>query len=377
MRLFLAETKKVLLGLPFIIYFVILLVFHITQYGQEVHLVSPPVPGAESYGMIAKENPEVIIPTAIGNLQWEYEQNTYIAYPFSFYKEVHLNEKQQANMKELMEQLHNEMDYKQFSQVMGEIDTLIGGKSSYEQTNLASNFGRVEKSYEEALAEYQLIKDEDKFSNAYARYFADYTGIILLILPIFIITALSLKDQSAGINALIYSRKISSFKLITTRFFAVIFATIVPVLLLAIYETKRVMLLYPTESLDLFAFIKHVFVWLLPTILVVVAFGFLVTEWSGTILAIVLQFALFFLSLSVGMSQMTGGYSLGLIALRHNIIGNTGLYQAHLQDLWINRISYTVLAFVLLALTVKLYEAKRKGMRTVYERLQDVFNARH
>ncbi|WP_168214677.1 hypothetical protein [Lysinibacillus sp. S2017] len=177
-------------------------------------------------------------------------------------------------------------------------------------------------------------------------------------------------------TTVIYSRSISSFQLVMTRFLAVVCATILPVLFVAIYETYRVVSLYPNELLDYFAFVEHAFIWLLPTILVVVAFGFFVTEWSGTILAIVLQFALFFVTMSIGLQQMEGGYSLGLIALRHNIIGNTQVYVDHLQALWINRVSYTALAFVLLGLTIGLYEQKRKGMRTAYEWIQHVLHAR-
>lgn len=376
MRLFLAESKKVLLSLPFIIYVVILLAFHFTQYGDGLEKVLPPVEGEESYGVIVKEIPEVIIPTAIEHLQREYEQNTYITYPFSFYKEVHLTEEKQLQINSLMGKLHEGMEYQQFEQMMAKVDALIGGKSSYSKQALVENFGRVDKTYKEALAEYTLIKEKDHFTNAYARYFADYTGIILLILPIFMITALSLKDQRAGVTSVLYSRSISSLQSVSTRFLAVVCATFLPVLLIAFYETYRVVSFYPNEVLDHFAFVEHAFTWLLPTILVVVAFGFLVTEWSGTILAIVLQLVLFFLTMSVGLHQMDGGYSLGLIALRHNIIGNTQEYLECLQALWMNRASYTALAFVLLGLTVVLYERKRKGMRTAYEWIQHILHAR-
>lgn len=376
MRLFLAECKKVICSLPFVIFIVILLAFHFTQYGQEVAKVEPPKEGEESYGFTAKKVPEVIIPMALESLQREFEQNTYIAYPFSFYKEVHLTDEQQEKMKNFMGKVHVNMDYGAFEMLMEQADALIGGKSSYAKNALVENFGLVDKTYEDVLAEYELIKQEDQFTNAYARYFADYTGIILLILPIFMIVALSLKDQLAGATDLIYSRNISSRRLVITRYLAVVIMVFLPVLLLAVYETYRVVAMYPGEILDYFAFVKHAFLWLLPTILVVVAFGYFVTEWSGTILAIVLQFALFFMSMSIGMQQMDGGYSLGLIALRHNIIGNTQVYMDHLQALWVNRLSYSMVAIVLLGITIWIYEQKRKGMRTAYEWIKHVLHAR-
>lgn len=376
MRLFLAECKKVVFSLAFVVFITILLAFHFTQYGQEVDKVVPPKPNEESYGFVAKKVPEVIVPAATDYLQREFDQNTYIAYPFSFYKEVHLTDEQQQKMRQLMHKLQSGMDYEAFEVVMQKVDALIGGKSSYTENALVQNFGLIDKTYEDALAEYELIKTEDRFTNAYARYFADYTGIILLILPIFIVVAFSLKDQIAGATGLFYSREISTTKLVMTRYVAVVTTVFIPVLLLALFETYRVIKMYPGEALDYDAFIVHAFMWLLPTILVVVALGYLLTEWSGTIVAILVQFALFFISMSIGMQHMFGGYKGWMISLRHNVIGNTQVYMDNVQTLLMNRLCYMVLAFAFIAVTIWVYEQKRKGMRTAYEWFKHILHTR-
>ena len=63
--------------------------------------------------------------------------------------------------------------------------------------------------------------------------FCDYIGIILSILPVFIAVAVCLKDRRAKMNDLIYARKISSFKLILSRYFAIIIAVMLPTVILA------------------------------------------------------------------------------------------------------------------------------------------------
>lgn len=284
-----------------------------------------------------------------------------------------LQPSQNVSLQSTIQQELNGIDTEIILQVF---ENLFANALRYAQSEISVQVVEDEQFLTITIEDDGLGFSNDALTNAYARYFADYTGIILLILPIFMITALSLKDQRAGVTSVLYSRSISSFQSVSTRFLAVVCATFLPVLLIAFYETYRVFSFYPNEVLDHFAFVEHAFTWLLPTILVVVAFGFLVTECSGTILAIVLQLVLFFLTMSVGLHQMDGGYSLGLIALRHNIIGNTQEYLECLPALWMNRASYTALAFVLLSLTVVLYERKRKGMRTAYEWIQHILHAR-
>lgn len=376
MKLFLVELKKVLFSLPFVIFLIVLVGFHVTQYGQEVEKIEPPTPGLEEYGFKQEEVPGIIIPTAIEQLKREFEQNSYVAYPFSFYKEVHLNDTDKKEMQQILQSLRTEMNYEAFVKAMKKADELIGGKSSYATDALIKNFGNVEKTYEDVVAEYNLIKVEDNFSSAYARYFADYTGLMLLILPIFIAVAISIKDQTSQTAELIYSRSISSVKIIGTRFLALVCAVFIPVLLLATFETYRLTTILSNEQLNHFAFFTYSFGWLLPTVLFVVALGLLITEWSGTILAVAVQMFLFFLSISIGLQELMGGYKGWMISIRHNTIGNTAVFLENMNILLINRLVYTALAILLLGLTMVVYEKKRKGMRTGYECLKQFIQNR-
>ncbi len=376
MKLFLVELKKVLLSLPFIIFVVVLLGFHFTQYGQEVEKLVPPEQGLDEYGFKQEEIPAIIIPAAIDMLVREFEQNSYVAYPFGFYKEVHLNDNDKKEMQQIIDSLDTDMNYEAFVKKMEQADQLIGGKSSYAVDALVRNFGFVEMTYEEALEEYNLVKNEDRFSNAYARYFADYTGLILMIVPIFMAVAISLKDQTARVADLIFSRAISSTKLMMTRFFALVLAIFTPVLVLAAIETYRLTTIYPNEPLNHLAFFSYSVGWLLPTVLFVVALGLFLTEWTGTILAVFIQIVLFFLSASVGLHQMMGGYKGWMLSIRHNTIGNTQVFLDNINTLLINRLVFTAVAAILLGLTIVVYEKKRKGMRTSYEWLKQCIQNR-
>lgn len=373
MRLFVSESKKVIFSIPYIIFVIALFFFNYTQYQQDFEVISKPQPGLDDYGYTQKEIPEVIMPAAIENLQAEYVNNTYVAYPFGFYKQVHLNEEEQQDMRTILETLSLKNSYKAFLKKMKKVDQVIGGGSSYNEKYLVSTFGTVPKTYEDTLQEYNVIKTKDQFSGAYARLFVDYLGIILALIPVFIAVTVSLKDQMNGAEDLIYSRAISSVHLIGTRYIAMITAMFAPVLVLALYETYRVYELYPNENLNPFAFLTYSVGWLLPTILFVTALGFALTEWTGTPIAIAIQFVLFFISLYVGLMQMGGGYGNFMLAVRHNELGNTQAFLDNVDTLLVNRLTYVVLAISLVLLTVWIYEKKRKGMRTGYAWLKQLF----
>lgn len=68
---------------------------------------------------------------------------------------------------------------------MGKVSRILGPGSSYTKDRIKDN-GMVEKTYEDALAEYEDLMEKDGFTGGYARMFCDYMGIILGILPVFV-----------------------------------------------------------------------------------------------------------------------------------------------------------------------------------------------
>jgi hypothetical protein len=260
--------------------------------------------------------------------------------------------------------IRQDLTYEQFHALMRQADSLIGGGSKYGDTYL-SRFGGVPKTYEDALKEYNDIVVKDRITGAYARYFCDYLGIVLSIFPVFLAVANGMKDRRAQMCELVYSRKISSAKIVLTRYSALLITMFLPVILLAIYATIQTAAGYPGFTLDLSAFVKYSICWLLPTVMVSTAIGVFITELTNTPLAIVVQGIWWFLGLTTGIRHIGGGYGWDLIP-RHNVVGNTQVYLDSFFILLRNRIGYAIFASILILITIWVYERKRKGKGNAY-----------
>lgn len=363
--LFLKETKKIVLSIPFFL-FLFSVIFLLKTQGvlrfSASDVITMPKPG-ETYGMQNKELPEIIMPAAIARLLMEFETNSYTAYPIGFYKTVRLEEEEQKQMADILAELTEteHMPYEQFKACMHAADALIGGGSYYSDTRLVSTFGKVPVTYEEALAEYEWNKNTDHFTGAYARLFCDYIEILLSILPVFLTAFLCLKDRRAGIRELVCVRNISSWKLIFTRFLAVITAVMFPTIILAYISNSSVWGLYEGMALDYLAPLTYALGWLLPSVLVSAAVGMFFSELTATPVAIAIQGIWWFVDLNAGSARMHGSYALFQLSPRHNALGNTQVFVDGFPVLAANRLFFTGMALVLVIASVMVYEQKRRG----------------
>ncbi len=183
-------------------------------------------------------------------------------------------------------------------------------------------------------------------------------------MPVFIAVTLFLMDKN--VQEVLYDRRVSSFKFICCRYLALIVLEIIPVLILGMITNIKI-LRYSIEAnitIDNLAFIKYTFGWLLPTLLVSTAIGLLFTILTDTPIAIIVQAIWWFFDVSIIEKNIYGDYR-GLIP-RHNILGNNDFFNAHFTDLLVNRLSYTILAFVLVILSIIILEYKRKGRLNFY-----------
>lgn len=436
MSLFFKECKKVILSIPYFIFAVVFIGFLLSQGLNRLNPVEKPVPGS-SYGTKSADVPEIIMPAAIDSLYQNFISNEFTAYPIGFYKNVKLNEQKQEQMANILSELtgipaeeilnasveqqngiefqhtgENSIEiesggitenpdgsftvspdteeetpsfnvspapglsYERFKELMNEADKLLGGGSDYGETYRTDRFGRVPVTYEEALAEYNDILTLDKVSGSYARYFCDYGGIMLGILPVFLAVSVGLKDRRSGVRDLIYARRASSIKIVCTRYFAMVFCCFLPVLLFASYLTKEIFSINPGLSIDSTAVFRYALGWLLPTLMTSLAVGVFFTELTDTPIAILIQGAWFFCNLFGSLGRMSGGgYSMDLIP-RHNTIGNTREYFESFGFLVFNRVFYTILALLLVMLAVFLYEQKRRGKYHGIDAVAKIFRRR-
>lgn len=384
------EIKKTAISITFFVFIIALLAM---PFSQDVlnfsnhDVITAPKQG-EDYGIQQKEVPELIMPAAFNSLYNEFTANEYIAYPIGFYKNVKLNETDKEKMAEIISTLSgvpvndlltsansievtlsDDISYEEFKECMKQADDLIGGGSNYTENNLL-NYSYVAITYEEAVTNYNLIVNEDKFTGAYARLFCDYVGIILSILPVFIAVAICLKDKRAKMNDLIYVRKTSSFKLILSRYFAIVISVMFPTVILAYISNNTVWGQYSGIALDYLAPLKYALGWLMPSVMIATAIGMFFTELTGTPIAIAIQALWWFIDLNVGVGRLRGVHTLFELTPRHNSLGNTQIFLDEFHTLVANRLMIAGTALLLVAVTVIIYEQKRRGKFSGYREIK-------
>jgi len=417
--LFGKELKKALFSIPCLLLLAVTFLFYCTQLGDSLDAfkrITPPPPGQESYGIMPSDDPALIMPVALSDLYGNFVFNSYSTYPWGFIRHVKLGSEDVEKMAGILGELSGNtteemlarvgtdayrdgeitmvmgengelthsvpqpseensvspaggLTYERFAELMGEADSLLGGGSSYAPERL-SGFGKRDKTYEEALAEYEASKEIDRFTGAHARLFADYMTIFAAWLPAFLMVSECLRDRRAKAREIIWARKISSLKLTACRYFPVVLLSMAPVLVLAGIDTVRAAGLYAGETIDLLAYFKYALGWILPTVLFSAAAGMFFTELTDTPIGLLLILAAWVIDLNRGMLQMDGGYGGFLLIPRHNSLIGAQTFAGNFSALLANRLFYTALALALAAASALILEQKRKGAFTSYDTLK-------
>lgn len=403
--LFWKECKKVVCSLTFLLYVAVVVGMYGTQFAGVLNEpMDRPKAGAEWYGTKEAEIPEVIMGGATESLVEEYVRGSYDTYPHMFYKQVKLKEKDSVKIAAIIEKLtgltqedlngfanyepggyYSSMDengkqvmyyrppvlpdyelsaevtYERFKELMEEAETVIGKGSSYAEDKLLRDFGYVEMTYEDAVEEYEELMKDDNLSKSYLRLFCDYAGIDLAIMPVFVCVVLWQSDKRSRMEALIYSRKCSSVKLVLTRYLALVCCMAAPVLLTLLHTVVSIGGLYTDNTLSFAGAIGDALLWLLPSIMTVTAAGAFLTELSSPLIAIFVQGAWWYLALE--STELVGDITRYALIIRHNSKAKLALFEAQYGDFIWNRWFYVGISIMLLGLTVLLYEWKRRGNR--------------
>lgn len=384
--MFLALLKKecscYLRSVTYFVYLAVIILFYHAQMGGFA-AVEKPVPGYEDYGFVRTTEPDVIMQNRLGWLFLEYLRGTYVTYPVGFYKEVRLDDREQEEVRQILLRLtgldekqlealgkgeadesvslkvREGLSFEEFSLEMKKLCEMLGAGSEYSGGKL--NYVKIPATYEQALAAYESLIGEDRVTNAYARLFCDYMGILLAILPVFLAVTRALRDRKAQAQQVIYMAKAGSKTLVVARFLAAVLVTVLPVFLLgcmqmmqAIYYAKSIHSVY-----DPFAYVRYIGFWLLPTILVSLSVGFFLTELTDSAIAVFVQGIWWFTSV-MSAQDLVGGVGWNLIP-RFNAVGEFSIYERMKGQLFQNRLVYTGLALMLMILMVLIFDRKRKG----------------
>lgn len=279
LTLFGKECRQTAKSLIFYLILLILVFFYTSQMGALEPLQKPEQGETESYGMRPSDDPQAIMEATLGLLVTEYEANCYTAYPVGFYKEVVLTEEKQEKIHQILTEctgmdsgyedlvtapetqqlgdgsfmvvpgssatvpVADTLTYDRFLELMGQVNDLLGGGSSYDPETVNQN-AMEPMTYEEALAEYEASLTQDKVTRGYARLFCDYMGLMLGLLPVFPAVVRVLRDKRAGASQVIYARSVSSWSIVLSRWLASVGMLLLPVLLLGIMPAMQLSLIH-------------------------------------------------------------------------------------------------------------------------------------
>lgn len=391
-----------------------------TDIGFERPLLSKPSKKDDYFGSkVSEDNPEAIMTGVTRALLSEYEANSYATYPLGYYKAITLSGDEQKQVLGILceitglteEELKNlpddyfpavigtiisfdamnvdkdgnlnmemgsgtdtksednkyahfvsQVTYEHFKELMRKMEAIIGEKGSqYSPEMMITYFGMSEMTYEEALEEYNQTINQDKVTDGFARLFCDYMGLALGLYPVFLVVIIWMKDRMSNATELIYSRNISSTKLLLSRYLAGITMVLIPVLLLSL-ESLVPLISFGAKNgiqIDCFAYIKYIVWWLLPEVMVVCAIGMFFTLLTDSPIAIVLQFLWWMVD--KGATGLSGDTKLTTLMIRHNTLRGYETIQEDLQIIWMNRLLMAGIGILFVVLSIWVLTSKRKG----------------
>lgn len=242
------------------------------------------------------------------------------------------------------------------------MENIIGEKGSqYSTEMMITYFGMSEMTYEEACEEYNQTINQDKVTGGFARLFCDYMGLVLGLYPIFLVVAIWLKDGKGNAAEVIYSRKISSVRLVVLRYLASITMILIPVLLLSL-ESLIPLISFGAENaiqVDYFAYMKYILWWLLPEVMAVCAIGIFFTLLTDSPIAIAVQFLWWMVD--KGVTGLSGDTKLTTLMIRHNTLRGYEIIKGQFQMICMNRLLMAGIGILFVILSIWVLSFKRKG----------------
>ena len=388
--------------------------------GFERPLLAEPSEEDDYFGnKVSEDNPEAIMTGVTRALLSEYENNSYATYPLGYYKAITLSGDEQKQVLGILceitglteEELKNlpddyfpavtgtiisfdamsvdedgnlnmemgnstdieseddkythfvsQVTYEHFKELMQEMEAIIGETGSqYSPEMMITYFGMSEMTYEEAQEEYSQTINQDKVTGGFARLFCDYMGLELGLYPIFLVVIIWMKDHMSNAMELIYSREVSSTKLVVSRYLASITMILISILLLS-FESLVPLISFGAENgiqVDDFAYIKYILWWLLPEVMVVCAIGIFFTLLTDSPIAIVFQFLWWMVD--KGVTGLSGDTKLTTLMIRHNTLRGYEIVQEDLQIICMNRLLMAGIGILFVVLSIWVLTSKRKG----------------
>lgn len=401
MKLFLMECGKTARGILYWLFVLVLFFAGVRPLDETVeselrqkddpssvfYTAADGVYARDSGGLTDREIQENMMAGAVARLLESYQKNAYEYYPFGYVKTKTLSEEGQRVILSYLEELTGmgEEAINGAAEESGEEEFRISGGGAYVlepgQGSMAGNGQYViepgdwkytENSAEIAEAEFY---EDDHVTGAFARYYCDSISLVVLGLPALVMVELMMKDKNRRMQALVYPRTVLGARLVCTRFAAAVCMVMVPVLIFPARSLVTLVRFCKETGIqpDVFAFVKYALLWILPTVMLVMAMGLFLTilteNYSG-----ILFTGLLWLTGRPSMGKIAGGnYSLFDLIIRHNTLKGYGRMTENLPMLALNRAVISGMALLFVALAIIVYETRRKGVG-IFEK-RKFFNA--
>ena len=258
-----------------------------------------------------------------------------------------------------------EVAFDRFREIMGAVDGMIGRNSYFSQKMLELYYcGNDMDESPVTEQQHREFYEGDHVTGAFARYYCDSISLVVLGLPALVVIELMMKDKNRKMQALVYPRAVLGIRLVCIRFAASVCVVMLPVLILPIKSLVKLVRFCMEAGVqpDVFAFTKYALLWILPTVLLVMAVGMFLTilteNYSGILVS-----GLLWLAGRPSIGKIAGGnYDLFDLIIRHNTLRGHGRMMESFRMLVLNRAVISGMALLLVALSVVVYEERRKGV---------------
>ncbi len=270
-----------------------------------------------------------------------------------------------AGVSQNQESGFDKVTFERFQEIMGAVDAMIGRNSYFSQEMLTLYYcGNDMEESHVTERQHREFYEGDRVTGAFARYYCDSISLVVLGLPALVAIELMMRDKRRKMQALVYPRTVPGTRLVCTRFAASVCMVMLPLLIFPI-KSLAALVQFCMEAgaqPDVFAFAKYVLLWILPTVLLVMAIGLFLTILTENYAGVLID-GLLWLAGRPSIGKIAGGkYDLFDLIIRHNTLKGYGRMMENIHMLVLNRVFISGMAFVLLAFSVVIYEARRKGV---------------
>jgi hypothetical protein len=375
------EIRMILRSLVFYVFILVACFFYFTEYAAEQTWseLRPPVmtepqnmgiPEHPYYGWKLPENASELATQIRKEIGWDLEGGSTTKLRIGFPLESKLDKQEKAALTEAASKLDiilkdsDKYTMDDVYKVADDLNKQLGGNSMFKRgmsefSFAIENYDEAVKAQEQTLARYNEVVEAGELLPGAARYFSDYLSLSAGMFPVFLSAFVLLRDRSSRMSELIYSRRVSSWTYVGSKFIALGIMLSLIYLVLAVvggWQTANALELKGQTAETIFLFLGYTAWWLLPTVWASIAFGMFGSMlFRRGIVPIALQIVWWFIS----ALPLMGSYGLYKLIIRFNTPRDADLYKGWVDEIAINRSFYILLAVLLAAGTALLWERNR------------------